>query len=505
MYTKLHIVLAWFILVCTTSSESQIRRDGVWCFGDSCRIDFNQIPPQVGTCAIRARGTACSISDTLGNLQFYSQTYYLPLWQTGYDKLGAIWNKDNVIMENGDSLVGDGWYHEMQIVPSPGFCQQYYLFHTGVTIHPEFYYSLIDLSYNAGLGKIVQKNVLMNNLNGDQVTDGIVSIPHGNGRDWWVLFRTWGGMPSNAMHRYLISPSGISGDTIENIGSLTSYGFLRLFFNNSGDKLAIVGAGGLIELFDFDRCTGDLSNFIHIHSDTFLASDFFTSAAFSPDDSKLYVCVYDTLTKLIQYDLSAPNVPASQQLISSFNYPVYGCGTLKTAPDGKIYWTIRYDSQYPFPDSVYNSINMNLSVITDPNQAGVACNFQPYSLYLGGHRTNWGLCDNPNYDLGPLQGSACDSLTNGIPAIWNTGIKPLLHINPNPVNDIVYLNAEGMHGRTATIQLTNMLGEIVFQKEEEITGIYISATLHLASLHSGMYSIRVETEKEILKAKIVKE
>lgn len=53
---------------------------------------------------------------------------------------------------------------------------------------------------------------------------------------------------------------------------------------------------------------------------------------------------------------------------------------------------------------------MNLSVINSPDLPGAACDFQPYSFYLGGKRTYWGLPNNPDYDLGPLVGSPCDTL-----------------------------------------------------------------------------------------------
>ncbi|MBK8846993.1 MAG: hypothetical protein IPO27_10775 [Bacteroidetes bacterium] len=66
---------------------------------------------------------------------------------------------------------------------------------------------------------------------------------------------------------------------------------------------------------------------------------------------------------------------------------------------------------YPYQDSMRNYINENLSVINEPDSLGAKCDYQPFSFYLGGKRTYYGLPNNPNYELGPLLGSACDTLS----------------------------------------------------------------------------------------------
>ena len=112
---KIKIIL--LLLLMNSSISAQIRRDAVWCFGDSVQIDFNQSPPVISNCAIRTRGTACSITDSLGQLLFYCQTAHRINFVVN-DFLGAVFNSQNQLMDNGDSLVGDGWYHEMQIIPA---------------------------------------------------------------------------------------------------------------------------------------------------------------------------------------------------------------------------------------------------------------------------------------------------------------------------------------------------------------------------------------------------
>ena len=93
-------------------------------------------------------------------------------------------------MENGDTIVGTTFYQEMVIVPNPGNSNQFYLFTCEIIPSAEqgFYWNLIDLSYNGGLGKVIQKNVQLQNF---PVNDGLAAVKHGNGRDWWVVHKRY--------------------------------------------------------------------------------------------------------------------------------------------------------------------------------------------------------------------------------------------------------------------------------------------------------------------------
>ncbi|MBE7510779.1 MAG: hypothetical protein HS118_11435 [Bacteroidia bacterium] len=58
---------------------------------------------------------------------------------------------------------------------------------------------------------------------------------------------------------------------------------------------------------------------------------------------------------------------------------------------------------------------MYLGVVNNPNVKGLGCNFNNFGFYLGGKRSYWGLPNNPDYELGALAGSGCDTLTNLTP------------------------------------------------------------------------------------------
>jgi len=107
------IFFAAFLSFTFIQTFSQVRRDAIWCFGDSVQLNFNHQPPSVNYCATRNRGSACSIADSSGNLLFYAHTHYYPAWQNNWYALGVVWNKNHEVMENGDSLYAGGWYKEM--------------------------------------------------------------------------------------------------------------------------------------------------------------------------------------------------------------------------------------------------------------------------------------------------------------------------------------------------------------------------------------------------------
>ena len=180
-------------------------------------------------------------------------------------------------------------------------------------------------------------------------------------------------------------------------------------------EMAFVNTRGLIDVMNFNRCTGHLSQIKSIEPETPGNIPWYVGAAFSPNGNYLYVSSNGNNSALFKYDLTLPDPSIARDTIWEFTDSTQPGGLLKLAPDGKIYmsnvWNNGVQFNYPYQDSMFNYVNMNLSVINDPDQPGLACNFQPYSFYLGGKRTYYGLPNNPDYEMGPLAGSSCDTLT----------------------------------------------------------------------------------------------
>jgi len=489
--------------------------DRFWAFGDSAAINFKNLNnPVPDSSILRVRGTCFSICDSLGDLIFYggtpNQTIFRPPGPPYTYDMGFIINKNHNIITNGDSLKGGEWYNEMTIIPNPANINQFYIFTAGILpINQGFYYSLLDMSLNNGAGYVLQKNVQLQTF---QTADCVTAIKHGNGRDWWIIIREWSYTQSlNSYYLYLISPSGITLSSHQNIG--TSYvggGLQKIEFSSTGDRFYVC-IGGMMERFDFDRCTGVISN------DTILAplaiGRQYLNLALSPDDSKLYVSTWPIANKtyFIQYDLNASDFLASAdtlKVLRSSNLNSQEFGLVQPGPNGKIYLTAEGNSldcgfDYLYCDTTWNLVNSNLSVVNNPNGLGVACNFQPFSFYLGGHRAYAGLPNNPNYELGPLLGSACDTLTVGI-----KDIKPELNaltIYYDKDWGIAFINAKKLKGVNFQFELYSINGELLKQESGKLSSEYYTQNLNMASNSTGVYIVRLLTDKEVLTGKFVKE
>src|SRR5438105_533888 len=92
------------------------KRNDIWCFGDSVGIDFNNLSNPVPiTTSLDTRGSCVSIADSNGMLLFYGDTR-----ATFPGATTRVWNRNNQLMQSGDSIIGEGWYNELIILPAPG-------------------------------------------------------------------------------------------------------------------------------------------------------------------------------------------------------------------------------------------------------------------------------------------------------------------------------------------------------------------------------------------------
>jgi hypothetical protein len=488
------------ILVLLGGSASA-QRGNIWCFGDSAALDFSGGTPVSSASSVVSRGSCVSISDTSGDLLFYTFT------RAGIaGNSGRVFNKNNLLMTNGDSILGQGWYQEMVIVPDPAADSVFYLFSIGVTNSsaPGLYYSKVSFSNSSLNGIVTQKNIQLQSFN---MVDCINAVKHGNGRDWWVIFRK-SDFPSGSnsdFYTYLVTPNGIQNVSIQTIGTLNRTNLGHIAFSSDGSRMVFTNLLGTIELFDFNRCDGLLSNKITIGSDPgFPPFDRLWSSEFSPDGSKLYVSTNADTSYIFQYDLNAPNISSSKDTIWSTSYPINTCGALKLAPDNKIYLSNVYYTPsvlyYPYADSMYNSYNMNLSVINQPDSLGSLCDFQPYSFNLGGKRTYLGLPNNPDYDLPALAGSSCDTLVGigDAPQIQQAALNAFYH----SAWEKAFINASNLKGKNGKLLVYDMQGKITHQEPLRIQNGYYTRDLSMQGKAHGVYLVIIQTEKERLARKI---
>jgi hypothetical protein len=474
------------------------KRNSIWCFGDSAGIDFN-IPgnPQPISTTLRTRGSCVSIADTSGSLLFYANTRASTPGQTT-----QVRNRNNQIMPNGTNIVGQGWYNELLIIPKPGDSLKYYLLTVGVAVGSTtgFYYSIIDMSLDFGLGAVLQKNILIDTT--DLYYDALGAVKHGNGKDWWIISKRYSAtssVPDNRFEIFLITSDSIY-HSFQNIGSLCYGGLGNITFTKDGSRFLFTTRNGTIEVFDFNRCSGVLSNPKIIHTDNFAGDyPYYWGGAFSPNQNLIYVSSSDDTSRIYQFDLTAANIWNSRDTIYELIYPTQSGGQLRLAPDDKIYWSCWYynsfNNPYPYADTMRNVYNENLSVINDPDMLGSACNFTPFSFYLGGKRAYIGLPNNPDYDMGALVGSPCDTIT-GVTNIVKE--NHTLSVYPNPSNGIFYISPNGVD-KIDMVEVRNYLGEIVFSGKEN------TRSINLSSVRAGIYLYSIRTKDgRVYTGKLVK-
>ncbi len=271
------------------------------------------------------------------------------------------------------------------------------------------------------MGKVIDKNEFI--ISDSLWLGKLTAIKHANGRDWWLLYNEW--MTKN-YYTILIAPNGPEIVDTQTVGTSVIDGLGQAVFSPDGTKYAIINGrhDDFLQIFDFDRCTGELSNEILIQ---FSVGQNIASPglAISPNSRFLYFSATDTI---YQYDLWADDIPSSEEVVGIYDGHVDPFANLfflaQLAPDGKIYISVPNGSRY-------------LHVIENPNEKGLACNFNQRGVNLLNY--NGGTLPNhPNYRLGPLDGSPCDTL-----GLDNMPIAKYRYEQPAPLGDTLdYLRVE---------------------------------------------------------------
>jgi Secretion system C-terminal sorting domain len=505
------------------------KEGNIWCFGDSAGIDWNDAQnPILFKTARVSRGSCTSIADSLGSLLFYKGTTLYIGDTCPNVEFGRVFSKDNSIMEGGNCISGSGYYNEHVIVPFPGNDSLFYIFSrdddNGIN------YSVVNIKENSGLGKLIETDILIAISSPAGFSWFIRAIKHGNGRDWWIIAKTTfvnvEYAPDLYYFLFLITPNGIEEQQIPINEPDCGTSFSTCGFSKDGTKFYSMCPNypfGNIVLYDFDRCTGELTNKKIIDETPIIPEDsvndeLFCSAEFSPNNKFLYVNTQHVFCNnegvnfhLFQYNLEEdfPSLTRDTILVYEENNSNFfkDTGTLRLAPDDKIYFSRSLSScsdyWWPYPDSLYHPWNMNLSVINSPDSAYPACSFTPYSFYLGGARTYYGLPNNPNFSLGAMEGTPCDTLSTSVREIKSYKNNQL-NIFPNPC----YNNCQIQYKPALSIgniAISNMEGKVIFKEENiPVTLLQHGYEVNTSAFAKGVYFVSLVTDKESVTKKMVK-
>ncbi len=429
--------------------------------GSSIRVDSVYRDIQFG-------GSCASISDSLGNMKFFSNGC-------------VVGNVLNDTMINGDSLnpgpcvdsycanTGNVLIQGNLILPYPNNSNQYVFFHETcdytTNLSPtKLYTSVIDMTLDSGRGGVISKNVV---LYQDTLCDiSLTAVKHANGNDWWILVHEK--YTSNYI-RFLLTNSGISGPFFQSIGpvfSVDGYGSSK--FSPDGNWYATGSRPGGIDLYQFDRCSGTLFNRTYLD----FPDTIWNFVEFSPNSRFLYAV---WLFSIYQLDLNSADITNSRQLVGTddgvlalgqttrYFYPQLG-------PDGKIY--------------ISCEANVYLHTIENPDSLGVGCNVIQRSLYIPS--SNSMLPNFPNYRLGAVDSLYCDTIN----LVRSEHKQPEgISVYPNPANDFINISPKNENEKIETFLFYNQYGRLISSQ------IFSSQEVNLQSLSSGLYLLEVRTNK----------
>ncbi|MEX2590941.1 MAG: hypothetical protein WD334_12110, partial [Chitinophagales bacterium] len=376
-----------FSLLFLSFSYAQ-KYDRNWVFGYNCGIDFNDLnnPRVFETNIDQCYATAASISDSSGNLILY-------LGKHSTDFSIEMFDSEGTRIDNSGIILSNSYLNGAFFLPHQTNREQYYLIYTGsrynnpncdpmVSLCANLYYSLIDVSLDSS--RIIQKDIP---LGTQDIFEGINAVKHSNGRDWWIIARELPkvGTCTNTYITFLLTTNGFKGPFSQDIGPFycdkPSVPDGSITISKNGNKLSFYGTYyQVLELFDFDRCEGELFNYKNLDSNKL---SWIYDCEFSPNSDFLYVNTIISnsspySSKLIQFDLNN-NDKITIWSDSSIGLNDFTLTQLKLAPDNKIY--VSY-SQSDFRLNKFNQYNKNLSFINFPNRKGTSCDFNPFEFEL---------------------------------------------------------------------------------------------------------------------------
>jgi len=490
---------------------STIRQGNIWMIADSVGLDFNFDPPKPFLAPVGFPDwVVATLCDTLGRLKYFDKV------QNTSDQL--VMNRDSQWIPSTFNPIGH--YKSMN----------FFLPFTGTTItsyvsfenegnqnyygYANVYYSRLNNTLNQGKGNWINSmNLLVTNYDSIRRL-GVGLTRHANGRDWWMVAHRFG---DDTFYVMLATPDTMTMVHRQRIGSdnciyITTpnapANIGEIVFSKDGTRVINANAEGLAEIFDFDRCTGLLSNPLLIEPPD--STKGYWNVCFSPNGRYVYASQADGITftlNLVQYDLQSTNPALNKVTLFSGAFDHEGFKYLRLGPNDKIYALPECGSSSGNPCTHLDT--SRFSIIHSPDSGGIMCNFILNDLTIGRWiKPNWPNMA-PNYDLGPIDGSPCDTL--GIdtrPADPDTTVKintflwpEELRIYPNPVEDILTLESRGnLHLHACMVY--DMQGRVVLS-EKNLQG-KDQWKWQVQSVPPGQYIVEVYTDQGVFRKKLVK-
>nr|MBK9652029.1 T9SS type A sorting domain-containing protein [Bacteroidota bacterium] len=334
------------------------------------------------------------------------------------------------------------------------------------------WFTVLDKTMNNGLGGLVSRNNILYNT--ETCRDGFQAVKHANGRDYWIVMQDF---DTSTFVTFLYTPTGFSVPFFQNMNiPLYRGGTPNAIFNRQGTKYATTAWNNNLMLFDFDRCTGQFKYNNQVDTTWQYLGFFF---CFSAKGNKIYRM--DNSDKIYQYDTADVDFNISRDTVAIYDGFFDGDSTkfvtMFLAADDKIYINSAIGYQH---------------VINKPDLTGISCNILQHSIK---HPASVGNAfpNYINYDLGPLLGSPCDTLSILTPALSKG--ERVMQCFPNPATNEVNIKINNVPLGNYTLSIYTPLANEVMHIEGKSTVKDFTKTLRVQSLASGFYFVKLQVEE----------
>nr|MBK9650395.1 T9SS type A sorting domain-containing protein [Bacteroidota bacterium] len=431
-----------------------------------------------------------NISDENGNLLLVSNGCWIADVTGDTMQNGGGLNPSPFTTDWCDNTNAIPMWHSNVILPWPDSANKYVLFHmTGnyATLNwkpTELFYSVIDMNLNNGLGGVVvgQKNLFAVQ---DTLVASMAACKHANGRDWWiVVFKD----STNIVYKVLLTPTGISSVTTQALNVPSHFNIGQANFSPNGKKFAYhertftngnfpVTHG--IRLFDFDRCTGMMSNEQIISHIDFQFSG--NGLAFSSNSQYLY---FTTFYNVYQLNTDTSNMQASMVNVATYDGYVSPFYPLQTN-----FWLMYLAANGKMYICSGNSV-IDMHYIDSPDSGGMSCNVVQHGLHLPCYYFR-GNVYHPNYYLGCDTSLGCPCLSaNSISENGQHDFR--FRVYPNPVvNNFVNIGYILPQNKSGILKLYDVNGKQLYT--QGLPPWSNEQSIKLPKLANGVYNLRIES------------
>ncbi len=349
-------IILIFCCLNTILAFSQAEKNN-WYFGNRAALSFDN-----GNALVKydnprnITGASASISHPV--------TGKLLLYTNGIN----VWNGLHQVIANGNNIT-TGPIGDVLLVPYPGKPLQYHLF---LTQSNSLKHTVVDMNANVGAGAVIFNLELIENNRMSQ----FAALHHPYEKSFWLVSYD---KNTNSFCVNKFDSSGMNIGTMHFAIGLVPELYGDMVFNNAGTKFAVTHYQGndfQVEVFDFDPVCGYVSNPQRLAKET--SWDRAYGAAFSADDSKLYITYSYQESQLVQY--SGSNFQQSNLIAGSAD----NLNIIRLGKDRRMY-IATHDVGIPGP---------RIDVVLQPDSSGNKCQYRKTFL-----TTNDGTGRNAYFEL----------------------------------------------------------------------------------------------------------